>query len=252
MFKTNRRKCIIDFKMRKVEKEYIENLGLEIIENKFNLDLYDEIASHPDICYLKINDKLIISKCSENFIKDKITDLLYIVGDSILSGKYPLDVPYNICIIAKNAIHNFKYTDKKVVNILTDLGYNLINVEQGYAKCSTFVLDSNSAITSDITIAKELLDKGIDVLLTKEPDIKLLKRTNQNINEENKMFFQNSQMQGFIGGAMVRIDNKVIVFGDLNNLINNTKIRKFIEKRGLEIIDFKGLDIIDYGGIIII
>ena len=71
------------------------------------------------------------------------------------------------------------------------------------------------------------------------PDIKLL-------NENGKY----SEMNGFIGGAIARIDDNIIVFGDLNKVDNKSYIRKFIEKKNLNIIDFSGLDVIDYGGII--
>lgn len=246
------KKCIVDFRMRNIEKEYIKSLGYEVIDNRYNLDVYDEISSHPDIYYLKIDDKLVVSKCQEEFIKSKINDVEFLVGTDVVANKYPFDVPYNVCIVGKNAIHNFKFTDNKVSKLLDELGYRKINVEQGYSKCSTAIIDSNSCITSDIGIAKALTENDIDALFVCEPGINLLKRTNIDILDSGKMFFEKSDMQGFIGGAITIIDNKVIVFGDFNKLVNGVKIREFVESRGLEIVDFKGLDIIDYGGIIII
>ena len=71
------------------------------------------------------------------------------------------------------------------------------------------------------------------------PDIKLLNGKNEY-----------SKMNGFIGGAIVRIDDKIIVFGDLSKIDKNNKILDFVKMHGLEIIDFKGLDVIDYGGIV--
>ena len=40
------------------------------------------------------------------------------------------------------------------------------------------------------------------------------------------------------------------VFGDLNKIDSDGKIRTFITKKNLDIIEFKGLDIIDYGGLL--
>ena len=57
-------------------------------------------------------------------------------------------------------------------------------------------------------------------------------------------------MSGFIGGAIERMENNVIVFGDLNKIDKENKIRNFITSRNLNVIDFKGFDVIDYGGII--
>ena len=59
-----------------------------------------------------------------------------------------------------------------------------------------------------------------------------------------------SNKKGFIGGCISRIGNKIMVFGELEKIDPEKKIRKFIQERNLEIIDFNGLDIIDYGGLI--
>ena len=236
--------CIVDFRMRKVEKEYIKSLGYEIIENKFNLKTYDEISSHVDIYYLNVNGNIF---CAPG---KKIDGFNMLVGNSEVSNAYPEDIPYNMAIIGRNAIHNFKYTDKNVLAYLKGAGYNLVQVEQGYTKCSTCVLSDNACIVSDIGIARTLLDLGVDVLYVSEPDIKLLKRTNKIFVDEERMRFEYSDMSGFIGGALVRLGDTVILFGDKANLINGSKIQKFIESKGLKFHYFEGLDIIDYGGII--
>ena len=77
--------------------------------------------------------------------------------------------------------------------------------------------------------------------IEEELDIKLLK---------NDLTY--SLKKGFIGGCISRIENKVIIFGDLDRIDKNSKISNFIKNRGLEIIDFKGLDVVDYGGIVVI
>lgn len=244
------RYAIVDFRMRKIEKEYIKNMGYVIIENEFNNLVYDEISSHPDIYYTNVDNHIFISKdkAKEFGINPFVFKLN--IGDSVVSSEYPKDVAYNLCIIGKNAIHNFKYTDPILKKYLEENDYNLIQVEQGYSKCSIVVIDSNSCITSDIKIATVLLENGIDVLYVDEPEIKLLKRMSNTFKEGRKMSFEYSDMKGFIGGSIFRLDDKIIVFGDVKKFINYIKIKKFVEKRGLELIGFEGLDVIDYGGII--
>lgn len=237
--------AVVDFRMRKVEKEYIESLGYEIIENGFNLDVYDEISSHVDIYYLKAGDVVFSAPEKRGQVPFNTVNCVATVG-----GEYPLDVPYNVCIVGKNAIHNFKYTDNVVKFYLERHGYNLIDVEQGYSKCSTCVVDENSCITTDIGIARKLLDAGIDTLYVSEPDIKLKTRANKIFVKESTMSFVDSDMQGFIGGAMARLGDTVILFGDISNLVNGTKIKNFVEKKGLKFHHFEGLDIVDYGGIL--
>ena len=239
---------IVDFRMKKVMKEYIKSLGYEILESGYNIDLYDEIAAHVDIAYVKIDKDIIVSPDKYVELSKKIN---CIVGKTKLQSKYPLDISYNMCIMGKRAIHNFNYTDEAIKEKIDELGYKKIYVNQGYTNCSIAVIDENSCITSDMGIAKTLMDKGIDVLFVYEPDIKLLKRTNPNETNQNRMYFEYSGMQGFIGGAMGVIDDEVIIFGDVNKFLNGDKIVKFIESKGKRIKSFDGEDIIDYGGIIV-
>ena len=94
------------------------------------------------------------------------------------------------------------------------------------------------------------MDAGVDTLYAYEPDIKLKKRLSDIFKDESRMSFVDSKMQGFIGGAMARLGDTVILFGDVSNLVNGTKIMKFIEKKGLKFHHFEGLDVVDYGGVI--
>ena len=86
---------------------------------------------------------------------------------------------------------------------------------------------------------KILQKHNIDVLyLDYEPEIKLL--------NDNKY----SRKKGFIGGAISRVSNQIIVTGDLTKIDSNNLIRKFVYSKGIEIVEFKELDVIDYGGIV--
>ena len=153
---------------------------------------------------------------------------------------YPDDIKYNVAIIGNYAVHNFKYTDKKVLKLLQEGGYELIDVEQGYTNCSIAVIDNTSVITTDKKIADRLRANNLSVLLLDyTPDIKLL--------DEHGRY---SSMQGFIGGAIGKVDNNIIIFGDLEKIDKDGQIRKFITDRHLTIVEFNGLDVIDYGGIL--
>ena len=54
----------------------------------------------------------------ENIMKAEIKDLNYEVGIANVENKYPLDIQYNVCIMGDKAIHNFKFTDKKAIQML--------------------------------------------------------------------------------------------------------------------------------------
>ena len=71
-------------------------------------------------------------------------------------------------------------------------------------------------------------------------DIKLYKDEKRNY----------STMNGFIGGAISRLKDKIIVFGNLQKIDKENKIKEFITSKNIEIIDFENEDVIDYGGVI--
>lgn len=233
---------IVDNRIRKMEMEFLNKLDRNILALPSINNVYEEISSHVDIYISKIKDTLIIEKAMYDNIKEKVldNDICIVRGNETVKNPYPNDILYNVCVIGNNAIHNFKYTDKKLLEIIDKKGLNKININQGYSNCSIAVIDDNSAIVSDKKIANMLQEYGIDTLYIDEKlDIKLLDKKGNY-----------SKMSGFIGGAIERMENNVIVFGDLNKIDKENKIRNFITSRNLNIIDFKGFDVIDYGGII--
>lgn len=238
--KIRTQKLIIDERMRQIEKEKLKVLGYELLEIKQNKKVYPEISSHVDIFTCKIGEKTIIEPSQYNHIKSQLQDKEKIQqGNEEIESNYPYDIKYNVCTIGKKALHNFAYTDLKIKEELEIQGYELIRTTQGYTNCSIAVIDDNSAIVTDKGLYKVLQKHNIDVLyLEYEPNIKLL-------NDEGY-----SNRKGFIGGAISRVGENIIVFGELSKIDKDEQVKKFIEQRNLNIIEFKELDVIDYGGIV--
>ena len=233
---------LIDERMRDVEKQTLKNLGYELIEIKKSTNVYPEISSHVDIFACKIKDKVIVEKSAYKMLKNKLNndENILISGKTMISYDYPNDIKYNVCIVGNKAIHNFKHTDSKITQELEKNNFEIINVKQGYSNCSIAVIDEKSIILSDRGLYNNLKNSGLDILfLDYIPDIKLF--------DENGEY---SQKNGFIGGAISKIGDNIVVFGDLDKIDYYCNIRKFIESRNLKIIDFEGLDVIDYGGVI--
>lgn len=241
---------IIDNRMREIEKEKLIELGYNILEIPTNTKIYSEISSHTDIFCCKVKDEFIVEKSVYDKVflkeskknKEKINNLAsnIIIGNKLVENKYPNDILYNVCIIGNYAIHNFKYTDESILKLIDKYELKKINIKQGYSKCSIAVVDEKSAIVTDETIAKVLNENGIETLVIKNTEeIKLLDKNNTY-----------SKMNGFIGGCMSKLGDAIFVSGDLRKLDNENKIRDFIYKINLKIVEFPGLDIIDYGGII--
>lgn len=234
------RQLIIDSRMRKIEKEMLQSLGYSLIELGKSESVYEEISSHVDVFVCKIKDKIFVEKSRYNFIKSKLKNIDNLIeGESYIDEKYPRDIKYNICQIGDFSVHNFDYTDKKILDFINNNNLKKVQISQGYSNCSIANITDNAVIVTDKKIEEILSKYKIDVLYVDYvPDIKLLNNGNY------------SKMNGFIGGAISKIDDKVIIFGDLEKIDKENKILNFIKKYNLKIIDFKGLDVIDYGGIV--
>lgn len=241
---------LVDSRMRNIEIETLKKLGYEVILVPKCKNTYEEISSHVDIFVVAILGNKILEPSLYNYLKENYTKVFeeksenknrnIICGESCVEKKYPLDVQYNVCTIGKNVVHNFKYTDKKIAQIIEKENLNKIQISQGYSNCSIAVISENSVIVEDEKIAKVLKENNVEVLkIEKEKNIHLL-------DEENRY----SKMRGFIGGTMARLGNNIVVFGDISKFKEDKKITEYILKHNLNIIDFKGLDLIDYGGVV--
>ena len=174
------------------------------------------INTHPDILYCKLKD-----------------DEVFIGDENLLSSKYPGDTRYNACSTGKYFIHNLKYTDEKLLKRAKELGLKLVDVKQGYSKCSIVVIDENSVITYDEGISKALINEGLNVLLISPGHVKL-----------------EGYATGFIGGASGKIGDEIIFNGNLRFHPDFDRIETFINIRGLKLKYFTEYELTDIGSII--
>jgi ferredoxin len=69
--------------------------------------------------------------------------------DEPISNKYPNDILLNVAIVGKNVFANTKYASKTILKYLEQNGYSIHHVSQGYAHCSTCIVNDNAIITAD-------------------------------------------------------------------------------------------------------
>lgn len=231
--------CIIDGRVSENIESYLNEIGIKTIKTPKCLEVYDAISYHPDIQFFNCgNGKIIVSpNVYEEYLEIlKDYKLEIIKGERKLNKKYPKDIAYNVCIVGKYAIHNFKYTDDKVLKYIEEKGYEKINVNQGYSKCSICVVDNNSIITSDKGIVNSIKESGacIECLLIENGDIDLF-----------DMDF------GFIGGCSGNISKKEIAFlGNIEKHSDFRIIKEFLERKNKKIVSLSKNKLIDLGSII--
>lgn len=228
---------IIDGRASEEIIKNLKKLNIDIIfTNKCN-DLYDGISYHPDIVIFQINrNMIIVAPNVYEYYKDvlKGKSIKIIKGEKILKRNYPNNIAYNVARLKGYALHNFKYCDEVVKFYLKKEQIELINVNQGYTKCSTAIIDEKSLITSDVSILKALDNIDIDVLKINEGYIDL-----PGLN------------YGFIGGtAGVLLKNKVVFTGTLDNHPDKDKIINFLYKKGKSPIFLSKNNLLDLGSLI--
>ena len=154
-------------------------------------------------------------------------------GGFRLYAEYPHDIGFNAACTGRYFIHSLDNTAPALLEAARELGMELVNVRQGYTKCSTVIVDEDSVITYDRGIAKACSAAGLDVL-TVRPGHVLLPGYDT----------------GFIGGTSGRVGDTVFFNGDLSSHPDFGRIKEFIEKRGLGVKWFEEWPLTDTGSII--
>lgn len=217
----------------KFEKE-LRLCGLNVIKIRKNKNLYTAISSHADIFVCPISNIIVIEGNTYDENYDYLKDFGYklVKSKEIKNSKYPHNVKLNLAYTGKYAIHNFKYTDENLLNIIEENSIETLNINQGYSKCSILIVDEESIITSDEGIYNSLKGK-LRCLLIESGHIEL-KTLNY----------------GFIGGTSGRYKDEIWFYGDVSKHPSYEYIKKFIENRCLKIRFFKNFPLEDIGSIL--
>lgn len=215
----------------------LKKLNIQIIKTIKCEEVDESISYHPDIVIHPLNPKtIIVAPNVFDYYVDKLSGMgiKIIKGEKFLDMQYPDDIAYNVGRLSGVAIHNFKHTDEKLKCYLKKEKLELINVNQGYTKCSLAILDQYTGITSDYPMYKKLINYGFKILLI-EPGHILLE----------------GQKYGFIGGASGNLDkNKFLLSGSIEEHPNKEDILEFVEKNNKKLIFLSEKRIVDIGTLI--
>ncbi|WML35860.1 DUF6873 family GME fold protein [Clostridium sp. OS1-26] len=229
--------AIIDYRTSEEEICNLKKLGCDVLVCPQSPILYEAVCGHPDMLLHIINQKnIVVHKDMNNGFINLLKNLGLSVtfSENSLGSTYPYDIILNSVNLPNLFIHNIKYTDPKLLEMVNVK--KLINVKQGYAKCSTAIVSQNAAMTSDTTIAKSLSKENIDVLLLPPGDI-LLPGLNY----------------GFIGGCCGLLDKNLLAFyGDLNYYAYGKEVSYFLKKHNIEPIFLRKHKLIDRGSLFVI
>lgn len=198
-------------------------------------DLLDSpVASHADMQLLALDSQTVLLSPYQPQLKAQLSQLgLTVLTGPTLEKEYPRDVPYNAVRLRNNYICNHKTVSAVARSYWQKLGCREIAVKQGYASCSTCVVDERSIITADAGIAGAATAAGLCVLQIRPGFIQIPKYDT-----------------GFIGGCSGRTGDAVIFTGKLESHPDGTQMRSFIKSRGMQIVELADGPLIDIGGMI--
>lgn len=229
--------AIVDGRISDEIKFSLEKLGIRVIKTIKCNDVEDSIAYHPDIVIHPINhNTLVIAPNVFHYYEEllKGLGLKLIKGEKLLGRKYPDDIAYNVGRLSGVAIHNFKYTDEVLKFYFKKEKLELIDINQGYSKCSLSIVNNHSAITSDYPMYEKLTSYGFSILLITQGYIIL-----------------EGQKYGFIGGTTGNLcNNNILISGNLDNHPNKDDILNFIFEKNGNPIFLSNNTILDIGTII--
>lgn len=213
----------------------LEKLDIEPLFITKSTNVRQGIQNHADLafCPLTAENFLLTKEQTDLFKKLKYSGYNIEFIEEDLSADYPNDVFLNCVIIGKHIFYNSKTISAKIHDFIRNSDLIEIPVRQGYTKCSIAPVSIDSFITDDISIGSRGAEFGFDVLVINKGDIKL-----QNFD------------YGFIGGATGKIaENKMLITGKTENLSDCDKIKKFLYKYDVELIELTDSVVEDIGSI---
>lgn len=229
--------CFVDYRTPENDIYKLQREGLDVIKIPKCPALYEAIDGHPDIqLHILNNSEVIISKNSSQTLINSLEGRSLTISKSEreLTEKYPNDIILNGISTNNFFIHNLKYTDPALLNKISPK--KLINITQGYTKCSCAVVNEKAIITSDKKIEKILRENEFNVLLIPPGDILLP-----------------GLDYGFIGGCCGLISKeKIAFFGSLDNYTYGNEVKHFLKTCGVSPLYLNDGKLVDRGSILTI
>ncbi|MCH5298262.1 MAG: hypothetical protein J1E96_00720 [Ruminococcus sp.] len=215
--------------------ENLRRLGFRIIESENMKTLLPFERRHADMQCLRINDTFFVLKECKTLI-ETIQKMGYnvIETEKDISVKYPGNVLLNAVYLQNKLYCNTKALDNSVKKYCIKNEIEIINVNQGYTKCSTAII-RDSFITSDRAIFDTISQNGVEGLLIESGCIEL-----KGVN------------YGFIGGCCFSYNENVYFTGDIDNHPNCKGIKQFCDSKNINIVCLTENNLYDIGGFIVI
>lgn len=213
--------------------DFLELFGISLLFTRENRYIDFSISSHADVNVFHCGEKKLLLDVSQAELFERLTALGFEPEyvSSPITGQYPGDCRLNCACVGKYAFGKLEELDEKITGLKN---FEKINVNQGYAKCSTCIVSESAVITDDASIEKACRKAGLDVLKIEKGDIAL-----------------SGHEYGFIGGASALVDKKHLAFfGDIRKHRNFEQIEAFLKMHNCHYSYIENYPLTDIGGMI--
>lgn len=228
-------KTVIAGGLSEETQKSLNKYGVEVIKIRTANTVDSRISSHADLVFLSLGgDNSAIAKEADYLTQTSpINGMNIIKSDILLSDKYPYDCPLNCVIIGKYMICNVDTARKDVLEYCRRNSFEILNVKQGYTKCSVVPVSENAVITDDISIYKGCKDR-LDVLFVDKGFVRL-----------------DGFEYGFIGGSAGKLGRNLLAFtGRIYDDLIRNKIENFCLLHNVQCVYLSDEKIYDVGSII--
>lgn len=219
-------------------RDAIEALGAELIVLEDNPNLEARVAHHADLSVLPLGNLLFTHKgtlSSQLQTEAKKRGYQIVTIPEKVGRSYPDDILLNCLVVGKYIFARADKISKAVIGYAEEKGYTVVNVSQGYARCTACPVSDSAIITADKAIKKAALSHGLDVLEIVEGHVEL-----------------EGFPYGFIGGACGVFEDKLLFAGNLKEHPDGEKIAEFCKRHGIAAISLSDEHLYDIGSIFFI
>ncbi len=214
----------------------LQTLNIEVLATQRNKVLEETISYHADMLCFHIGCLDILLALEQMFLYEELCRLGFKpqIMSKPIKSPYPTDALLNSARLERFLVFNPKTASELILKDGLIKNLELIEVKQGYTKCSVCIVNKSAIITEDLGIKKACENKGIDTLLISKGCVKL-----------------GNYAYGFFGGCTGLIDkNKLAVCGNIKNHKDYLIINQFLKKYDVEPICLSNTELIDIGGIL--
>ena len=209
---------------------FLKGRGEDVLIVEKDPVLPEPLASHADLQVFPAGDTVFVNGRQEKLAKELKSRGFNVETVDNIGNAYPADCRLNGFLLGDRIVGNGRCLSRSLTE-----RFALLEVKQGYAKCSSIVIGTDIVFTDDPSIFQRLnREEGIDCRCFPQNEILL-----------------EGYDKGFLGGCCGFIsDHELLFSGDPARLSNGGELLDALEEKGLEAIRLGGEVPRDFGGIV--